>query len=803
MRLLNDQSDTISPLLLGKSKDCDDFKLDGSPRVSTHTKKPKQRPNWLSHNRLVSSPKTSPALPSSTDTATSSVIQATPTDDVHQAKAVVAQAWEWLHAEKQKRKLRKCQPQASRDGLDVIKEDTHAAADSVEKARRDSGASDTSTALDQLEEILRKDNSINGIPRRSSTRGGRKRSNMLRASASSLRPRRHSGAGASSDTDHVDSEISVPTCETWLDNSKTLTRTTGLASLDENGVTYSRSMSQREIEAWSNFQCEILKIAHTLQLKRWRRVPLERSDDIIVERLSGALTNAVYTVSPPRDFYLSGTSQEHGEGAEPSKQQPRAAPGKLLLRIYGPQVEHLIDRDAELQILRRLGRQNIGPRLLGTFNNGRFEEYLHAKPLQPAELREPSVSRQIAKRMRELHDGIELTYEERSNGPFVWHNWEKWLDRCARIVSYIDGQVLSGGPASPAVSRLRNRGFVCGTSWDVFRNTVEKFRKELQHLYGGPESLKRELVFSHNDTQYGNILRQEPPGESPLLHPANLHKQLVVIDFEYSNANTRGLEFANHFVSHAVIPLIRNAIISDALEQTEWCYNYHDPDLSFDCQTSNYPTPEEQRRFLRAYLEHKPQFTPAVTTPRLGLTRGSISSIASALPSARSGYFSAADTQRSESYSSTTSQDGITPMPLTESMSALNLARTESQRSDKDDLQPADLEARATELMQETRLWRIANSAQWMAWGIVQARVPGLNSQPHAQIVKDTATEWTESPGTANEGSDVEEEDIEFDYLSYARSRALFFWGDCVQHGLIKKDDLPRDVQDNLKIVNY
>lgn len=43
-----------------------------------------------------------------------------------------------------------------------------------------------------------------------------------------------------------------------------------------------------------------------------------------------------------------------------------------------------------------------------------------------------------------------------------------------------------------------------------------------------------------------------PAGESPLLLPANEHKQLVVIDFEYANANLPGLEFANHFVS---IPL--------------------------------------------------------------------------------------------------------------------------------------------------------------------------------------------------------------------------------------------------------
>lgn len=44
-------------------------------------------------------------------------------------------------------------------------------------------------------------------------------------------------------------------------------------------------------------------------------------------------------------------------------------------------------------------------------------------------------------------------------------------------------------------------------------------------------------------------MRMVPEGESPLMLPANKHKQLVVIDFEYANANLPGLEFANHFVS--------------------------------------------------------------------------------------------------------------------------------------------------------------------------------------------------------------------------------------------------------------
>jgi len=70
---------------------------------------------------------------------------------------------------------------------------------------------------------------------------------------------------------------------------------------------------------------------------------LDSGDDIDVERLSGALTNAVYVVSPPKDSPQPSSSS--GSGAV-SKRRPQ----KLLLRIYGPQVEHLIDRENELGI---------------------------------------------------------------------------------------------------------------------------------------------------------------------------------------------------------------------------------------------------------------------------------------------------------------------------------------------------------------------------------------------------------------------------------------------------------------------
>lgn len=97
-----------------------------------------------------------------------------------------------------------------------------------------------------------------------------------------------------------------------------------------------------------------------------------------------------------------------------------------------------------------------------------------------------------------------------------------------------------------------------------------------------------------------------------------------------------------------------------------------------------------------------------------------------------------------------------------------------------------DVERRVRELMEETRLWRIANSAHWIAWGIVQAKIPGLS---------EVVPEETEA--------EIEEEGEEFDYLGYAQERAMFFWGDCVLMGLVKEEELPEGVRERLKFVKY
>lgn len=140
-----------------------------------------------------------------------------------------------------------------------------------------------------------------------------------------------------------------------------------------------------------------------------------------------------------------------------------------------------------------------------------------------------------------------------------------------------------------------------------------------------------------------------------------------------------------------------------------------------------------------------------------------------------------------------------------------------------------EVEKEVDRLMVETRWWRVANSAQWVAWGIVQANVPELDEEDAAKKVSTDssviATPGSEGPESTDggpkaqvdgaegsteeikqetdENANVEEGEEEFDYITYAQERAMFFWGDCVDLGIAKKEDLPENLRERIKVIGY
>ena len=217
---------------------------------------------------------------------------------------LVSQIRDWLHEEKEKRSRRRRSKthhpnHHSVESSSLVNHKVEHIENKGHHRRRSSELSDTGIALEKLEQILAENMVIERDSLKTPTKD--RRGSYFPRRSSSNRNFRKGSAVASSDTDFVDGDAIVPSAEVVLDNSKTMSYGGGAADTDAD-PSPSNKRAGKEKEVWLIFKSEIVRLTHTLRLKGWRRVPLDRGGEIEVERLSGALTNAVYVVSPPKDL---------------------------------------------------------------------------------------------------------------------------------------------------------------------------------------------------------------------------------------------------------------------------------------------------------------------------------------------------------------------------------------------------------------------------------------------------------------------------------------------------------------------
>lgn len=523
------------------------------------------------------------------------------------------------------------------------------------------------------------------------------------------------------------------------------------------------------------FLQDILTVLRQLRIPRWRKIPQEDYAQVCLERISGALTNCIYKV----------TYKAHHP---------------LLLRLYGD-VENIIDRETELEILTRLSLKNIGPRLLGCFSNGRFEEFLNNSiTLSKAHIREPRISRMIARRMKELHRGVSLTAAERAAGPKCWVLIEKWM---SLIDDYVSGTTLEEQQA------------LFFLSWEEFKKVVGAYKVWLYAQYGA-ENVEELLRFCHNDTQYGNLLfydrSQRMPFEdddeitalslnveedlsartesvasvtsvaslggmaalslddAPSASPATVpivtdinfpyDTRLTVIDFEYAGANLPAYDIANHF--------------------SEWMYDYHDAERSCVTDESRFPTRAERINLLNSYVK----YVPGANTPSLG------------------------------------------------PMNKLNLRSPKlgpKTGPHTVEMSPQDLPPRVARLYNETIMWRGACSLFWALWGILskgaivekktapgKTREFGPNGDEYTfrELADDEMCESSGAAGVTGAatpaGTTIEEDadlapgqdssiDDDFNHLAYSNGKIALALGDLLQFGLLALDEIPPHLQAGIK----
>lgn len=199
-------------------------------------------------------------------------------------------------------------------------------------------------------------------------------------------------------------------------------------------------------------------------------------DELKVSKVSGSLTNAVFFVSYPSKPTLK----------------------TILLRIYGPSSSNLISRPRELHTLHILSSgYRIGPRVYGTFENGRMEEYFDSVTLCDTDLRDPKVSRWIGARMAELHcvdiEAVECTTETTRGENVGWEiaakkNVKAWLTHAREVLTL-----------ASVSQRYRDeiQLDLFAEEWEIYVAWVKEWEKK-------NGASKR--VFAHNDAQYGNLL---------------------------------------------------------------------------------------------------------------------------------------------------------------------------------------------------------------------------------------------------------------------------------------------------------
>ncbi|KAL8166918.1 hypothetical protein V2J09_008417 [Rumex salicifolius] len=136
-----------------------------------------------------------------------------------------------------------------------------------------------------------------------------------------------------------------------------------------------------------------------------------------------------------------------------------------------------------------------------------LEEFIHARTLSAADLRDPEISVGIAAKMWEFHN-LEMPG---SKEVVLWNRMRNWMKTAKNLCSKKDEKEFE-------LTRLED---------------------EIQMLKNELSEDGSVVGFCHNDLQYGNIMMDEEKGS------------ITLIDYEYASYNPIAYDLANHFCEMA------------------------------------------------------------------------------------------------------------------------------------------------------------------------------------------------------------------------------------------------------------
>ncbi|KAI1812742.1 kinase-like protein [Poronia punctata] len=248
----------------------------------------------------------------------------------------------------------------------------------------------------------------------------------------------------------------------------------------------------------------------------------------------------------------------------------------ILLRAYGHGTDVLIDRQRETQNHELLMNHGLAPALLARFQNGMMYRFLRGKASTPAELRDPSVYRAVARRIAQWHATVPCIHETnpRQNG----------LDEITNGSDAISTAHIAPGKPAPNTWTVMQKWIkALPVETEAQRARQSELQKELlwlvEKLSQRPGLGKNGLVFAHCDLLSGNvIIEPKGPGTDGAGVAPNEQQQqeasVNFIDYEYATPSPAAFDLANHFA--------------------EWA--------GFECDFSVLPTRAQRLEFIREYV---------------------------------------------------------------------------------------------------------------------------------------------------------------------------------------------------------
>eukprot|EP00891_Asterochloris_glomerata_P001276 jgi/Astpho2/1276/Aster-07120 len=280
----------------------------------------------------------------------------------------------------------------------------------------------------------------------------------------------------------------------------------------------------QEVSLHSKDQPSVARGVSRTLLKDWGKLS---DDEIEVTKVSGGITNVLLKLQP----------------ADWCQLEP------VLFRIFGDKTDLLIDREQEARVILQLNTAGFGAQVLGTFENGRIEAWIHMRPLKPEEMSQPHFSSRIAQRLAQFH----AVNVKEPREPELFKLILKWLGM-ARELHFEDSQ---------------KQAAIRALDLDAMQHEIEQMEATCMRL-------ESPVVWSHNDLLSGNIMAGSdvnPHETKAAVGPGTMQ----FIDFEYSCYSFRGYDFGNHFDEYA----------------------------GFECEYSRYPNKQATAAFMRQYLRQQ------------------------------------------------------------------------------------------------------------------------------------------------------------------------------------------------------